>query len=107
MNLVFLWWSTSKVSVSFVSRTFFIYILIGINASPRLHSLTIETFPTEDGTPYNGLYGGGGGGGGATRKGHFTFFRPRVYNRVRISLVEVCKRVNKSPIAIWKITQRG
>ena len=61
MNLVFLWWSTSKVSVSFVSRTFFIYILIGINASPRLHSLTIETFPTEDGTPYNGLYGGGGG----------------------------------------------
>lgn len=60
MNLVFLWWSTSKVSVSFVSRTFFIYILISINASPRLHSLTIETFPTEDGTPYNGLYGGGG-----------------------------------------------
>ena len=67
---------------------FFIYILIGINASPRLHYLTIETFPTEDSTPCNGLYGVA-----PTEKG--TFFRLRVYKRVAISLVEVCKRVNR------------
>ena len=69
-------------------KNVFIYILIGINASPRLHYLTIETFPTEDSTPCNGLYGVA-----PPEKG--TFFRLRVYKRVAISLVEVCKRVNR------------
>ena len=68
------------------------------NALPRLHSLTIETFPTEDSTPCNGLYGVA-----PPEKG--TFFRLRVYKRVAISLVEVCKRVNR--LLSVKKSQKG
>ena len=44
------------------------------------------------GTPYNGLYG-------EAPTGRGTFFRPQVYKRVVILLIEVCERLGKS--VIW------
>ena len=46
-------------------------------------------------TPYNGLYGEA-----PPKRG--TFFRLQVYKRVRISQFEVCKRVGKPDIEIFK-----
>ena len=53
-----------------------------------------------EGTPYNGLYGEA-----PPKRG--TFFRLQVYERVRISLVEVYKRVGKFVIRICKRAQKG
>ena len=36
-----------------------------------------------------------------------TFFRPQVYDRVGISLVELCERVWKSVISVRKRTYKG
>ena len=48
-------------------------------------------------TPYNGLYG-------ETLPERGVFFRPQVYERVGISLVEVYERVGKSVISARKMT---
>ena len=48
-------------------------------------------------TPYNGLYG-------ETLPERGVFFRPQVYERVGISLVEVYERVGKSVISVRKMT---
>ena len=50
------------------------------------------------GTPYNGLYGEA-----PPERG--TFFRPQVYERAGISLVEVYGKVGKSVILVCKKTQ--
>ena len=58
------------------------------------------SYPGGEGTPYNGLYGEA-----PPKRG--TFFRLQVYERVGISLVEVCKRVGKFVIRICKRAQKG
>ena len=51
------------------------------------------------GTPYNGLYGEA-----LPERG--TFFRPQVYERVVISLIEVYGRVGKSVILVCEKAQQ-
>ena len=52
------------------------------------------------GTPYDGLYGG-------TPLERDIFFRPQVYERIGILLVEVCKRVGKSVAWVCERAQKG
>ena len=56
--------------------------------------------PGEGGTPYDGLYWEA-----LAKRG--TFFKLQVYERVGISLVVVCKRVEKSVIWVCKRAQEG
>ena len=52
------------------------------------------------GTPYDGLYG-------EAPHERGIFFRPRVYERVGISLFEGYKRIGKSVIWVYDRAQKG
>ena len=54
----------------------------------------------EGGTPYDGLYG-------EVPPERGTFFRPQVYDRVGLLLVEVYERVGKSVIWVYERAQKG
>ena len=78
----------------------FKWIWIPTFAFSSFHSSPCTT-PTKDagGTPYNGLYGEA-----PPERG--ILFRPQVYERVGISLVEVYKRVGKSVIWVCERANR-
>ena len=74
------------------------------NSSPAIQQLEPPPIdgsePGGGGTPFDGLYG-------EAPPERCTFFRPQVYERVGISLVEVYKRVGKSVIWACERAQKG
>ena len=65
-----------------------------------IHKISSQVSGGGGSTPYDGLYGEA-----PPERG--IFFRPRVYERVRNSLLEVYKRVGKSVIWVCDRAQKG
>ena len=61
----------------------------------KISNLKKQLFPRGGDTPYNEIYG-------ESPPERGTFFRLEVYTRVRISRVEVQKRVRKTDILVFK-----
>ena len=99
-ELLIMFWTS--VPLTFISQH--------LRSAPSLACITLHYYP--------GARGGGGGWGGVgtsysvlyeeVSKERGTFLRPRVYERVGISLVEVCKRVGSEiGLYVCKKTQKG